>query len=702
MLAELGAAFYAFSLATCIFAIASGMWGISKKNEKMLSFSRQSAFLHFYVLLASTVILLILLIIPDYSVVYVQSNVNNRLPLFYKITSVWAGQAGSLLFWNFLLVFFSVLGIKNVEKREPILVPYMTVILMAISLFFSALGNFEPGSDPFRVFMANGVPYAMPDGRGLNPLLQHWAMVIHPPTLYFGYVAFTVPYAIAMAALLANRMNLNWTRLIRRWTLFSWYFLGVGMLLGGKWAYEELGWGGYWAWDPVENASLFPWLTGTAFLHSILVQEKRGMLKVWNMSLVSISFLMCIFGTFLTRSGVVSSVHAFGGSNLGVFFLVFMVFIIFGSAYVILTRLHLLKSDNAFNSFLSREAGFLFNNVVLLIALFTTVWGTMYPALTELFSGQKISLTGIWFNKWMVPVGLLVLFLTGTGPLLAWRKTAKKTLIKNFRLPFSAMFLTLGIYFVVMYNRAHSFSLEALKPAAGLGFALSVLVIAGVLEEFYKAARTRVNYTKENFILGFILVLFQNKRRYLGYMVHLGFAFLCIGFTGNAFSKEIKIDLRKGETVYFDGYNFELANFERTTYPPDLPKDTMPLYYTDKVTMNVYKNNKLWKSDTTELRKYPMYNRMTNEYDDEQTTSEPGIMPSILEDVYVQYGGIGEDNRVIIQVWVNSLVFWVWFGFIFFTVSGIVLLLPIGEGRFIKIGSWHASVMPVAPSSAKS
>ncbi|MDH5716708.1 MAG: cytochrome c biogenesis protein CcsA [Spirochaetia bacterium] len=698
---ETASVLFTFSIATSLFSILAGIIGINKKDDKYLFFSRQSAILHFYILLACTIILIYLLVLPDMSVLYVNNQINHALPLFYKITAIWAGQAGSLLTWNFLLVLFSVIAIKDVERREPALVPYMIIILMSISFFFCALGNFSADSDPFRYLVSDGKPYTMPDGRGLNPLLQHWAMVIHPPTLYFGYVAFSIPYAIAMAALMVKKMNLNWTRLIRRWTLFAWFFLGVGMLLGGKWAYEELGWGGYWAWDPVENASLFPWLTGTAFLHSILVQEKRGMLKVWNMSLISISFLMCIFGTFLTRSGVVSSVHAFGGSNLGGFFVVFMLIIIFGSAYVILTRLYLLKSDNAFNSFLSREAGFLFNNVILLIALFTTVWGTMYPTLTEMFTGDRISLTGIWFNKWMAPIGLLVLFLTGAGPLLAWRKTAKTTLIRNFRLPFTFLLLTLTMYFIARYLMYKTLTLEALKPMAGISFALSAFVISGVLEEFYKATKTRINYTKENFLLGFMLVLFQNKRRYLGYMVHIGFAIIMIGFTGTAFTKEAKISLRKGEAEHFAGYTIEIANYEKTSYASS-QKRQLPLYFTDKVTVNVYKDNKYWQSDVTEIRKYPMFNMQTGEYDDSQPTSEPAIMPSIIEDVYVQYGGQEEDGRLVLQVWVNPLVFWVWFGFIFFTISGIMLLLPIGEKRFIKIGSFTASVAPVAASTAKS
>jgi cytochrome c-type biogenesis protein CcmF len=623
----------------------------------------------------------------DFTVVYVVEHVSKSLPVFYRMTAVWAGAEGSILFWAFLLILFAGMATAHVEKKEPVLVPYMTIIFMIMALFFAILLNFSHDSDPFKVFMAGDQLMEAGDGRGLNPLLQHWAMIIHPPILFFGYVSFAVPFAIAMASLLAGRVNLEWTRLVRRWTLFSWFTLGLGIMLGGKWAYEELGWGGYWAWDPVENASLMPWLSGTAFLHSILVQEKRGMLKVWNMVLVTISFLMCIFGTFLTKSGIVSSVHAFANTDIGPYFFWYLIFIFVVSSAIIVWRYPILKSDRPINSFLSREAGFLFNNVLLIVMMLTVLGGTMYPVLSEMLYNEKVSMTGIWFNRYMTPLGLGLLFLTGAGPLLAWRKTAGHTLAKNFFIPTLVFAVVMVSYFTGMYLRIGSFNLEEIKPVAGLSFALSAFVIAGVMEEFIRTALTRISFTKENFIVGFLMIFLQNKRRYLGYTVHIGLALLFIGFTGKAFTKETKLQLKKGEAEYFQGYLIEAADFIQSVNPPEALTDRRitPRYTSQQVTIKVYKNEKLYRSDTSEIRNYFMYNISTGKYDGEQPTSEPAIMSTIWEDIYVQFGGVDERGNLVLQVWINPLVGWVWFGFLFYNIFLIVLLMPVGEKRSIVI-----------------
>jgi len=668
------------SMGTGLVSLLSGIWGIWKRDKEYLVLSRQTLYLHFIIISFSLLSLTYLLVNADFSIAYVTNHVNNALPVFYRVTSIWAGQAGSMLFWNFLLILFSVIAVSHIQKEEPVLVPYIIVILMGISLFFCIMGNFSETSDPFRVFHAGERIMTSNDGRGLNPLLQHWAMVIHPPVLYFGYVSFAIPYAIAMASLMTGRINLKWTRLVRRWTLFSWFSLGAGIMLGSKWAYEELGWGGYWAWDAVENASLMPWLTGTAFLHSILVQEKRGMLKVWNMVLVTISFLMCIFGTFLTRSGVVNSVHAFANSTLGPFFVVFMLLIVLFSTYYIISRLSELKSDRPINSFLSREAGFLFNNVLFVVMLFTLVWGTMYPAFTEYFLKEKVSVTAIWFNKFMVPLGLLLMFLTGAGPLLAWRKTAAKTLFKNFKFPLSVLFIVFSGYIALRFFYFHYTSFEELKLMAGISFSLSAFVISGVVEEFLQTTRARISVTKESFLAGFLMIFFQNKRRYLGYAVHLGLAVMFVGFTGKAFTTETKLVLGKGEAESFQGYLIEVADYEQKSFPEN--KNAAPLYTSKVVHVNVYKDDHLINSGKTEIRSYPLYNLSTGKYDDVQDTSEPAIMSGLYEDVYVQFGGIDE-GRIIIQVWINPLVNWVWAGFIGYTLVLVLLLVPFGEKRVI-------------------
>ena len=675
----LGSLSQILSVVSASFAVIVSLWGAKKENRNLVLLARQACTLHFYLLLICVFCLLYLLALPDLSVFYVANHVNLKLPLFYRLTSIWAGQAGSMLWWNFLLVLFSMIALRDIQKKEPAILPHSIAILMGSSLFFCLLSNFSTDSDPFQLIYFGNQPFFQPDGKGLNPLLQHWAMVIHPPILYLGYVSFAIPFAIAMAALLKKRVDIHWFSLIRRWTIFSWFFLAVGMLLGGKWAYEELGWGGYWAWDPVENAALMPWLSSTAFLHSILVQEKRGMLKVWNMVLVSLSFLMCIFGTFLTRSGVVSSVHAFASSDLGPFFVVFMVGLILMSGYLILSRVSILKSNKPFNSFLSREAGFLYNNMVLLMALFILIWGTMYPTITEALFSQRVSVTAVWFNDWMLPLGLVILFLTGAGPLLSWRRTSKEALIRNFRLPVF-IFLATSLCYALWIFFQEEF--EVTKPIvlAGLTFSLAAFVLTGIFEEFYKMTRSRIQYTKENFLLGFLRGLFQNKRRYIGYLVHVSMAILFVGFSGNAFSKETKITLREGESELFANFLFHVNSFETVQYRGD--QNSPPLYVSKKVNMVVYKNNLLLGKDFTEIRSYPMYNLQTQVYDDAQTTSEPAIVPYFLDDLYIQFGGIVEDgNRLILQVWINPLVRVVWLGFSFFILSGLILLIPIGEKR---------------------
>ncbi len=703
-----GSVAQALALASSSLSIFFSIRAYLKKDAQMLFLAKRMVQLHFYLLLLCVICLLGLLSEPNLSVLYVAEHVNLQLPLFYRLTSIWAGQAGSMLWWNFLMVLFSMIAISDVEKKEPRLMPHVIAILMSCSFFFLGLSNFSQDSDPFQFITAGGTPFFQEDGKGLNPLLQHWAMIIHPPLLYLGYVSFVVPFAIAFSALIQNRINLNWSALVRKWSIFSWFFLGVGMLLGGKWAYEELGWGGYWAWDPVENAALMPWITGTAFLHSILVQEKRGMLKVWNMTLVALSFIMCIFGTFLTRSGVVSSVHAFASSELGPFFVIFMICIILFSAYFIITRLSLLKSDKSFNSFLSREAGFLYNNVILLISLFVVIWGTMYPTISEALFSERVSVTQVWFDKWMAPLGIIILFLTGSGPLLAWRRTTKKTLITNFRLPGIVLITVMLLYITFIYSNLenpHSFAnkvfvndklnLNNINIKAGLVFSLAGFLITGVLEEIFKVARNRVSYTKEPLLVATVLAILQNKRRYVGYLVHVAIALLFVGFAGKAFTQETRLLLREGEAQEFRGFLFHVAKLETLEYRKN--KEKPPLYTTKKVTIQVFKENYLLGENSTEIRNYPMYSLQSRRYDDQQTTSEPAIIPHFFNDIYVQFGGIDEANhRLIFQVWINPLVRIVWIGFAFFIFSGVLLLAPIGEGKVIKIGRKSYSLQPQA------
>ncbi len=691
---------YNLTLATALYAVLMAVLHLRQKQDgRYLAQARSALELTLIAVSICVILLLYMLVSADYSIVYVAEHVNNQLPVFYRLTSLWAGQAGSMLWWNFLVVFFSWLAVKHIRRAAPVLEPWMLIILMTLVAFFTAIGCFAPSSDPFRVFLEGEKLFAHAEGRGLNPLLQHWAMIIHPPILYFGYVSFAVPFAIAMSALLTKPAGANteppiaWVKLVRRWTLFSWFFLGTGILLGGKWAYEELGWGGYWAWDPVENASLMPWLTATAFLHSIIVQERRGMLKVWNMVLVSISFIMTVVGTALTRSGVVQSVHAFAQSNLGWFFLGFVIVTVAFCTWAIISRYDALKSAQPIESLLSREVGFLFNNVLLLASLFIVFFGTMYPTISESISGRRESVTAEWFNRFMGPMGILILFLTGLGPLLAWRVTTVRSLMRNVRIPLAAACVT-ALFAWLIAQRGEEWT--ASRAMAIITFGISAFVIAGVLEEWLRAAVARWRYTGERMHTAMLLVLFQNKRRFLGYMVHIALAILFAGFSGLAFATEGRLILNAGEAQTFGRYTIHVEKYEEKAMPEGAQ---IPLYGTRMVTIGVYRENALVGRDTTEIRTYPMYNFREGRFSDSQNTSEPAIISTLLADVYLQLGG-DEKGRLILQIWINPLVKWVWAGFAFFVVMGLLLLLPIGEKKFISIGSLRLSVLPVAAHSA--
>lgn len=691
---------YNLTLATALYAVVMAIIHLRKQgNGRYLAQARSALELTLIAVSICVALLLFMLVSADYSIVYVAEHVNNQLPVFYRMTSLWAGQAGSMLWWNFLVIFFSWLAVKHIRRAAPVLEAWMLIILMTLVAFFTAIGCFAPSSDPFRVFQEGEKLFAHAEGRGLNPLLQHWAMIIHPPILYFGYVSFAVPFAIAMAALLVKpagsttEPQVAWVKLVRRWTLFSWFFLGVGILLGGKWAYEELGWGGYWAWDPVENASLMPWLTATAFLHSIIVQERRGMLKVWNMVLVSISFIMTVVGTALTRSGVVQSVHAFAQSNLGWFFLGFVIVTVIFCTWAIISRYDALKSAQPIESLLSREVGFLFNNVLLLASLFIVFFGTMYPTISESISGRRESVTAEWFNRFMGPMGILILFLTGLGPLLAWRVTTVRSLLRNARIPLAAGLVT-ALFAWLIAQRGDEWT--ASRAMAIMTFGISAFVIAGVLEEWLRAAASRWRYTGEGIFTAILLVLFQNKRRFLGYMVHIALAILFSGFSGLAFATEGRLMLNAGEAQSFGKYTIHVEKYEEKAMPEGAQ---IPLYGTRIVTIGVYRDNVLVGRDTTEIRTYPMYNFREGKFSDSQNTSEPAIISTLLADVYLQLGG-DEKGRLILQIWINPLVKWVWAGFAFFIAMGLLLLLPIGEKKFISIGSLRFSVLPVAAPRA--
>src|SRR5277367_2000257 len=427
-----------------VYAFIGGICAIITRHPLLIKSTRQAGIATCVLIFLGTLSLEYLIFTDNFSVAYVVSHSNRDQSAFYKIASLWSGQEGSLLFWSFILAIYVISVLIAYRHKNGELMPYVGVILAGVQIFFLTLNNFV--ESPFRTLAsvsASGAltPFVRLDGNGLNPLLQYPEMVIHPPNLYSGYTGFTIPFAFALAALLARYPGEKWIHLTRKWTMIAWCFQSAGILLGAHWAYAVLGWGGYWGWDPVENASLLPWLTGMAFLHSVMMQEKRGMMKVWNVWLVFSTFLLCITGTFLTRSGVVSSVHAFAQSNIGHWFVGFLVVILATCLVAYVKNRDYLKSENQLDSIVSRESSFLFNNLLFLVACIAVLSGTLFPVFSEWFTSNRISVGAPFFNKVMIPIGLAILFLTGVGPLLAWRKTSADSLKRNFGWPLIVGFL---------------------------------------------------------------------------------------------------------------------------------------------------------------------------------------------------------------------------------------------------------------------
>src|SRR2546425_1786420 len=499
------------ALAFAAYAVIAGAVSGNLRSMRVLK-SAERATLAFCVMITLGVAALESLILTDnFHSAYVASRSNRALPVYYKLPVLWAGQEGSLLFWTWLLAIYSALAVLLNRRKNRQLMPYVVAVLMATATFFCALIFFV--ANPFEELFLKAPSAALqafrpPHGNGLNPSLQYYSLGIHPPMLYLGYVGFVVPFAFAMAALISRQLGDNLIRTTRRWTMVPWMFLGVGILLGGHWAYEVLGWGGYWAWDPVENASLLPWLSSTAFLHSVMIQEKRGMLKAWNIVLVITTYFLCIFGTFLTRSGIVSSVHAFAQSSIGPWFAVFLTLIIFSSLTLFFLRLEYMRSENKLDSVVSRESSFLFNNWILLASVFAVLWGTIFPIISKALKDVTVTVGPPFFNKTNIPIGLLLLFLTGAGPLLAWRKTSFQSLKRNFTLPTAVAAVAGAVFFVAGVRHFY----------AWMTLFLCVFVAVCVLGEFYKGARTRMRTCGENFVEALYNLTMKNTRRYGGYV----------------------------------------------------------------------------------------------------------------------------------------------------------------------------------------
>ncbi|HEY6337395.1 MAG TPA: heme lyase CcmF/NrfE family subunit [Candidatus Sulfotelmatobacter sp.] len=668
-MAQIGSFALLLALALAVYSFLAGMIALlfqsslfrnndgSEGLNRLGETARRAGVACFAAVLLAAVVLVTAAFQNDFTIAYIFHHSNRDLSAPYKFATLWSGQEGSLLFWSLLLAAYGfVLRLRY--KTDPRLFAYASVVLAGVQIFFLLLLNFA--ANPFGIL--EGPLRA--DGSGLNPLLQYPEMVIHPPMLYLGYVGFTVPFAFALGALIMKYPGEKWIHITRRWTMVTWAFLTCGVFLGAHWAYSVLGWGGYWGWDPVENASLMPWLVGTAFLHSVMMQEKRGMLKVWNMWLVFAAFWLAILGTFLTRSGIISSVHAFAQSSIGDWFFWFLIitFVVF-LFFFIKNRSHL-KSEHKLESLISRESSFLFNNLLLLLACFTVLWGTWFPKISELVQGNKVTVGAPFYNKVNIPVALLLILLTAVGPLLAWRKTSLESLKRNFLWPTVG---ALAVAVFLMITPQSWGSIFGMRPWHDITYLyslmtifLSALVIFTVLSEFYRGGRVISRHTGQGMFASIVQLGHRNTRRYGGYIVHFGVVLAMIGFAGSAFNQEKEADkgLNYGDKMTIGNYTLVCRSYT---------DEEVPDHFSEWAVLDVYKDGKMIDTLTPERRFYKA---------SQQTSTLPFIRSTFKEDLYVVYEGQNEKGWPIIKAHLNAMVIWIWIGAWVMVIGTGLALIP--------------------------
>ncbi|HWB84315.1 MAG TPA: heme lyase CcmF/NrfE family subunit [Bryobacteraceae bacterium] len=666
---NLGSLAILLALAAAVYATFASVVGRIKRRPFLVVSGERAVYSIWALITLASGLLVSVLLTGDFRFAYVAEHSNHSMPLFYKFTAWWGGQEGSLLFWSWLLASYTSVVVFTNRRKHRDMMPYVVGVLTTIQTFFLILNNFV--ANPFQMLAVDKLITAVPDGNGLSPLLQYPAMAVHPPMLYLGYVGFSVPFAFALGSLITRQPGDAWIHTTRRWTLVTWLFQSTGIMLGAAWAYHVLGWGGYWGWDPVENASLLPWLSGTAFLHSVMMQEKKGMMKVWNIVLVSTTFFLCLLGTFLTRSGVVQSVHAFARSDIGKYFVCFMALGIAGTAYLILDRLDYLKSESELESVISRESSFLFNNLILLASCFAVLWGTLFPVISEYATGDKISLDPDWYNRLMVPIGLALLFLTGVGPLFAWRRTSWESLRRNFQLPGAA-----AVVLIVALVAAGVRNFYAL-----ISFGFCLFVALTVIGEFYKGSRSIAAKNQMNLARAAVELTHRNTRRYGGYLVHMGIVLMFIGFTGHAFNQSDIKDLNVGDQTTIGKYTLKMV---------DLKQGENANYQWHRATIAVSKNGESLGILEPEKRFYTA---------SRQGTSEVGIRQRPNEDLYLNFAGMTDDNqRATIQAYIFPLVMWIWLGGLVLIGGTLICLIPskikmqYARTEVVGIAKTHATI----------
>jgi cytochrome c-type biogenesis protein CcmF len=658
---ELGRLAVCLALVCAVFSVAASIRGGLTRRAEVIRSGEHAAWAVFGLVVLAVLILLRALLTHDFSLEYVAAYTSSTLPTNYVVAALWGGQKGSLLFWTFMLSLFTVIVEWQNRERNRELMPWVTATLMTVATFFLGLVTFI--TDPFE-----RLPHPALEGSDLNPLLQNYWMMIHPPSLYTGYVSASVPFAFAMAALASGRLGDQWIRTTRRWALFSWFFLSLGNLFGAMWAYEVLGWGGYWAWDPVENAAFMPWLVSTAYLHSVMIQEKKDMLRVWNMVLVLLTFALTIFGTFLTRSGVISSVHSFTQSGLGPFFIGFLLVAILVAGGLVTYRLPELRTAGTIESFFSREAAFLFNNLILVGIAFAVFWGTVFPVISEWVRGVKITVGPPFFNRVNAPLGIALLFLMGIGPVIAWRRATPRNLWRAFAWPVGAG-LVAGIAM-----------LAAGMPFGGawLTFVGGVFAMGTIAQEFWRGMRARQAMLHESAPRALRRLVGKNRRRYGGYIIHIGIVCMFAGIAASSmFRTEVQQTLKAGEEVTVGRYTLRYDRIE-THEDGHVQRlvAVLPVFVDGRQIDVLEPEKRFYKKP-------------------KQPTTEVANRSTPLEDLYVVLGAYDPQSQLVtVQAYVNPLVMWIWLGGLILALGTLVAAWPTAterEARVVSPGAARAA-----------
>ncbi len=626
------------------YTIWAGVSGIKLNRKSLLKHAELAVYGQFVLVTLAVVVLIDAFLTRDFSLRYVAEYSDRQLPLLYTLSSVYAGQAGSLLFWTWLLTIFNALYLLFNRNKQDDFKVYVLSVINGVTFFFLILVNYA--TSPFEKL--SPVP---PDGMGLNPLLQNPEMIFHPPSLFLGFVGFTVPFAYAMAALMKGNFSTDWLDRSRNWTLFAWIALTIGNLLGAQWAYVELGWGGYWAWDPVENASLLPWLTGTAFVHSIMAQKSRHLMKIWNVVLAILTFLLTILGTFITRSGIISSVHAFGKSNLGTLFLIFMILVLLAAVILISLRVRKMQSDHRIEAYLSRDFSFLLVNVVFIVLLVMVLLGTLYPAITELFIGQQITLGEAYFNKISVPIGIFLLLLLAICPVFSWRETSGQTIMKRTAYP-----IALSIFFAILL---FLFGVHHLRSLLTLG--IGFLGLAIIIAEVIASIKQRITAEHLAFFQSVAHVFRVNTRRYAAYLIHIGVMLIYLAIVGTTvYQEQQQITLQPGQETTIGKYRLV---YNQMGEQREANRDVL------MAEIDVFSGTK--KITTLHPRRNFYHSAMGQT----QYTTEVAVRSNLKEDLYLILANYQDDGSATFTFLVNPLQIWMWIGGGVITLGVIIILI---------------------------